>query len=729
MKHFVNPPESYVRDYQLVPTYIEDNALYLHKQTGQPIERCRQYVREAIAPGGQFALRIPNALVLVRDKNGDRHTQEMPFDQWLDSVRERREILSPSLTSYMHPDQRESVLAQYIGGNLKLRKKAKHAKFVAELKGDLLATAIQESMQTTYKIKNNSLSGAHCSPYTILWNKSSHSTLTSTCRTATSYANANNEKFLYGNRHYYAPDIVKANIVSIVNHSDLVKMQAVMDRHHISPPTVEQVMSCIVRSTEAYWRSPTQMALIENLVRALDPIQRAAFLFTSDFYHLAEVNPNFVRQFLTDMSMKETEPLPAAEVEMWMDKLDDNLKAFVGMLCANEIGVGRSLGDADGKGTKLKDLRWDDYARVAATVKKIILTLDHYEDFIRVFWVTDNLPSSVYYMPNIIRRGAITSDTDSTIFTVQHWTEWYVGKLDFSETSMAVASTMVYFSGQLIRHILATLSGNMGVAQKNITLLSMKNEYYFPVFVLTSRAKHYYAYISAQEGNVFKALKTEIKGVALRNSNVPVFITEKAHAMMRFLMDQIMAGKKISIKQVMAEIAAVEKGIRDSVEQGSYDLMPRLQIKGMSSYKDASKSNYVHYDMWEEVFANKYGHAPSPPYSAIKVSIDADNPTKLKRWLDSMEDQVIANKMREWLQKTGRKAVSQLLLPEMVLSMSGVPKEIILGVNIRGLIFQMMEAYYLILESLGIYMRNDNITRLVSDNGWLLENHLTQHLE
>jgi hypothetical protein len=667
--------------------------------------------------------------VLVRNKHGDRELQEMPFDQWLDSVRERQEILSPSLTSYVHPDKRESVLAQYISGNLKLRKKAKHAKFVAELKGDELTTAIQESMQTTYKIKNNSLSGAHCSPYTILWNKSSHSTLTSTCRTATSYANANNEKFLYGNRHYYAPDIVKANIVSIVNHSDLRKMQEVMDRFHITPPTVEQVMGCVQRSTQAYWRSPAQLAVIENLVRGLDPVERAAFLFTSDFYHLAEVNPNFVRQFLTDLSMKATDPLPEADVEMWMDKMDDNLKAFVGMLCAKEIGVGRSLGDADGQGTKLKDLRWNDYALVAATVKKIIQTLDHYEDFIRTFWVTDNLPSSVYYMPNIIRRGAITSDTDSTIFTVQHWTEWYVGKLDFSDTSMAIASSMVYLSGQLIRHILATLSGNMGVARQNITLLSMKNEYYFPVFVLTSRAKHYYAYISAQEGNVFKDLKTEIKGVALRNSNVPPFITDKAHALMRKLMDKIMAGEKISIKQVMGEVASIEQGIRDSVERGSYDLMPRMQIKGMASYKDPSASNFIHYDMWEEVFAPKYGHAPAPPYSAIKVSIDADNPTKLKRWLDSMEDQVIANKLRAWLQKTGRKAVSQLLLPEMVLSMTGVPKEIVLGVDVRGLIFQMMEAFYLILESLGIYMRNDNITRLVSDNGWLLENHLTQHPE
>lgn len=731
MKHFINPDESYGRSYALVPTYVEDSATYLQLQTGQPFEQCKAYVERVTAPGGQFALRIPNALVLVRNKHGDRETQEMPLDQFLQSVAERQEILSPSMTAYVHPDKHKSVLGDYISGNLNLRKKAKHAKFLATQKGDKLAEAIQESMQTTYKIKNNSLSGAHCSPFTILWNKSSHSTLTSTCRTATSYANANNEKFLYGNRHYYAPDIVKANFVSIITHTNLWKMEEVMQRYGLRAPTVAETMQCIERSTEAYWRSPNQMKLIENLVRNATPVQRAAFMFTSDFYHLDMVNPDFVYNFITKMINKVTVALPEAEVQLWIDKLDDNLAAFICMFFAKELqaisgpkdGTGLSLG-------KLKELvrdgqatpeQIDIYGQIAATAKCIIGVLDEHEDLIRTFWVTPNLPSSIYYMPNIIRRGAVTSDTDSTIFTVQHWTERYVGKLDFTDQSIAVASVMVYLTGQNIRHILATLSGNMGVAKQNIKLLSMKNEYYFPVFVLTSRAKHYFAYISAQEGNVFKKLKTEIKGVALRNSNVPVHITEQAHDLMKRLMDKIMACEQIEIRSVMQEIADLENDIKASVMSGSYELMPRMQIKSAASYTDPTASNYIHYAMWEEVFANKYGHAPEPPYSAIKISIDASNRTKLKEWLGRMEDRVIADKMEAWLNRAGRKAVSQLLLPEIILSMSGVPKEVICGIDIRGMIFRQMEAFYLILEALGIYMRNDNITRLVSDNNYSIE--------
>ena len=63
---------------------------------------------------------------------------------------------------------------------------------------------------------------------------------------------------------------------------------------------------------------------------------------------------------------------------------------------------------------------------------------------------------------------------------------------------------------------MATISGNLGIDQSEITRMQMKNEYYFPVFALTSRAKHYFAYMAAQEGIVFEIMKSEIKGVALR---------------------------------------------------------------------------------------------------------------------------------------------------------------------------------------------------------------------
>jgi DNA polymerase family B len=714
MKHFVNDTTSYRRNITLIPTYVNDAATYLSRQTGKPVDECKQFIERSLQPGGQFELKIPQAMVLVRGKNGDRVMTEMRFDEFLDSVHRNRQILSPSMTAYMHPDDKESLLARYIKGNLALRQEAKHKAQTAEMLQDELSYAIFESMQTTYKIKNNGLSGAHTSPYTILFNKSAHSTLTSTCRTATSYANANNEKFLYGNRHYYAPDVVKTNIVSIVNHSDLVGMQNAMDRHGLVPPTTDQVMACIERSTESYWRGVAQMALIRRLVESLSPIEKAAFLYTSDMYHLAAHNPSFVRQFLTALSSKAVTPLSPEESITWVKSIDSNLRAHVSMLCAIEL-----------RGEEFKTLfdRPLDLGIVAATAKTISEAMDNYEDFIRAFWVTDNLPSSIFYIPNIVRRGVITSDTDSTIFSVDYWTEWHQGRLDASPESDAIASAAIYLSGQLIRHILATLSGNMGVAQQHINSLSMKNEFYYRVFVPTSRAKHYYALPVAKEGNILPKAKMDIKGVALRNSNVPPHVTAQAHAMKQRIIDTVSAGKKLSIREIMGEVAFIERDIRNSIESGQYDLLKRVQVRDATSYKNPESSPFIHYGLWEEVFASKYGHAAAPPYGAIKVSIDADSPTKIKAWLARMEDQVIAGKMKAWLDTTNRRSVTQLLLPESVLSNNGVPPEIVKGINTRNIVVEMMEGFYLVLESIGIYIRNANTTRLVSDQPWLIDHY------
>jgi len=66
-----------------------------------------------------------------------------------------------------------------------------------------------------------------------------------------------------------------------------------------------------------------------------------------------------------------------------------------------------------------------------------------------------------------------------------------------------------------------------------------------------------------------------------------------------------------------------------------------------------------------------------------------------------------------------KKDVSNLLLPESIIAVKGIPQEIIEGVNVRKIIFGTLEAFYLVLESLGFFVskpdNNKNITRLLSD--------------
>jgi hypothetical protein len=721
MDHFVNPDETYVRDVNLRQTYVQEAATYIAKMRSIPIEKAVDFVQQVVSPGAKYALKDPATLVLVRQPNGDRVQVTMRFSEFLDSVYQKRQMLSPSMTSYVHPDEKKSLLAIYIDKNLARRKAAKAEMMAAKMAGDVALENIGNSKQTTFKIKNNSLSGAHSSPYTILWNKSSHSTLTSTCRVATSYGNANNERFLYGNRHYWCPDIARNNIISIINHTDLDRMERVMDKFDIQPPTVGEVMELLHRCCDNYWRDVDEMENLRELVLTLSPVERAAFSYTSDMYHLAQTNPKFTREFLRRLSYHPPEPLPLSEAKVEIKKMDGNLEAFVFMLCSKEL-AGGTLKDARGDKTNvlLEIERPEDFGRIGSAAKSVNETLDFYQDFIRCFWVTDNLPASIFQAPSILRRSAVTSDTDSTIFTVQHWTTWYVGRLDFTKQSEDIASTMVYLAGQLIRHVLATTSGAMGVAKQYVKKLSMKNEYYFPVFGLTSRAKHYYGYRAAQEGNVLKELELEVKGVALRNSNVPPKITAQAHGLIRYVMDSIMIGRQMNATQILRFVAKVEDDIRQGVMSGAYGLLSKMQIKAAQAYKNPESSNFLHYDMWETVFADTYGHAPPPPYVSVKVPVNLDRKADMQKWLGEMENQAIADRLRAWLESHGKNTMAIMMLPEMILAQSGIPKEVVSAVDIRPLIIQTVEAFYLILESLGIFMKNKEQTRLVSDDDWLL---------
>jgi hypothetical protein len=722
MDAFVKPLDQYQRQTDMVPAYHRAMATFLHKTTGQPLERCYNFVVRETGPRGSMPMRDPTAMVLVRQPNGDRKMEITSMQNFLETIKVEQEVLSPSMTAYVSADKDESILGMYIGDNLKKRSIAKHAMFdagnaaqVAEKNGDLMLAldklserSIYEGLQTSIKINNNSLSGAHVSEHTILFNKTAHSSLTSGCRAAASVGNINNEKFIMGSRHYWSPDAVMANILAICQSADMKALEEVMVNRMIYWPTVDDTMGVIDYSTRLYWRNGESMLRIRELVEGLSPIERAAFVYIGDLYHLAMFNDQLVRDFITKLAIKPS--TPHAEPDPVMAKADGDMKAFISVVCAEEL---------DGeKISNIKKVNANSYGLVAAMTQQAMDTVHEYQDMVRALWVTDVMPSDVAYAPSIIRRCAITSDTDSTIFTVQHWTQWYRGQLDFTQTSMAVAASIVYLASQTVRHLLAQVSANEGMARRHLDTIQMKNEYMFPIYFLTGRAKHYFAYISAQEGNVFKKFGVEIKGVALRNSALPANIMKRAKDMMTGIMDEVMAGRKISYAKMVQYVGDVERSIADSVDAGSYEYFQSTSIKSSESYKNADSSNYVHYGLWQEVFAPKYGNTEAPPYVAVKVAVDAENPTKLRAWLAKIEDVALRDRLKAWLDKYNRTNMTMILLPQSVLTTTGIPKEIIQGIDKKNLIGGLTESFYLILESLGLFLRNREMTRLASDTGW-----------
>ena len=708
---FVLEVDSYTRDIHPVKHAVDQAAWHLHIQTGIAYSHARAWVVEKFK-NREFSWSNPHIHFLKREEGGDRFPTSMPITQYLNEVIENEEILAPTMTSYIPTSKYESILAGYIMLNLAKRNKAKKAMFAAKMANDTLEEFFKDLEQRNTKLSNNSISGAHASNSTPLYNQTNHSTLTSNCRMTSGQGNANNEKLLSGNRHYWAPYIVINNIISITQNTEYDKFEAVMQAYNLHYPSVQDTMDCITYSTDLYWRGNLDILRIRQLVMSLTPLQRAAFVYTGDLYHLAKHNRDMMYTFISKLSAKKYKEhdLPHEGLE----KLPEDYVNLAHQLCEDEwAGEGKKYKEMFEKG-KQKKLN-----SLLATSTNTYQTVQEYADFIRVIFVSDNVPASVPYFPQSIRRSALTSDTDSTIFTTMWWVCWYHGKLVFGEKGNAIAATMIFLAAQAIRHILARFSINMGVDKKHIWRIAMKNEFFFPVFSPTEVSKHYFALRGTQEGNVFSEPEAENKGVHLKNSNAPKDVNDMAAALMMKICKTVMAGETLSIKEILKYISNVEKEIIGHFKKGDTRFSRRGLIQSVDSYKTGPiKSNYIHHLFWKEVFAPKYGFNEEPPYAVVKLSGAHNSPTDTAEWLDKLDVTYpdTAARVRAFLKKYDKDKLTSFMVPKNVCDTQGVPEELMEAINVRKLTSDITRVFYLILRNLGYYGLDKKMAIMISDS-------------
>lgn len=724
MVEVVNPfkpsVDTYKRDINPVKDYVEQAAAFLHTSTGKSTEECVNFVIKALRDKKTFPnVRDPKVNYLKRQDNLDRERADCTLTQYIKGVLDDKEILAPTMTTYLNPNVVKSTLVDFIDDNVKLRGKAKKAMFAFRAAGDEEGEFFANGDQRNTKLSNNAISGAHATPSNPLYNQTSHSTLTSNCRMTSGYGNANNEKLLCGNRHYWNPDIVINNIISITTHTDYDLLQSVVEKYQLYLPSAQDVMDCVQYSSDLYWTNPTKLLFIKDYVRKLSPIERAAFLYTSDLYHIRKHNDAMMRQFLGELSMRPKDaydgPLEFAEGSNKLKQLSSINEDYVMLahqICANEMkGQGNDYHRMVFSRNMEKELRI-----VIATAQNIEATILKYADFIRAVMVTDNVPASLSYFPSSIRRAALTSDTDSTIFTVQDWVEWKQGAITFEPEAVSIAATMIFIASQAIIHILARMSKNAGIEDERLYQIAMKNEYFFPVFIPTSVAKHYFAIMSCQEGNVFDKIKTEIKGVHLKSSNAPKEITKKAADMMLDIMTRVAAGEKLLLRDLLVQVANIEREVSKSIYSGDSKYFRLGEIKSPDSYRnEKERSPYIHHMLWEEVFGPKYGIYGEPPYSVIKVATELTSPTLFKEWLSQIKDKEFADRLLNFMNKYGKVQLPTLYIPTQAVAIHGLPEELRSAIHVRKIVADICNVFYIVLETCGYYLMNKHMTHLVSD--------------
>lgn len=705
---FLLPAEHYNRNFEIVRGIVEDNAKYIQLMTNDPYEDCYNYVRSALKPDGEFPIQNPKCLVLERNQYGDREEKVVSFLGFVNRVKQQNLLISPSMAVYVPETVAKSTHAEYIREGVANRKVYKDKQVECERNNLVEEAMVNKGIQENLKQNNNSYSGATVSSATALYYKSTHSSLTSTCRTATSYANASNEKFIRGNRHYYSAEVLKANLVSLINpqNTNFELLKQCMENFQLHYPTPDELVEMVIYSANHYGIHESVIEQVRHMFNNMTPLERSAVMYIGDLYHLYKHNKEFVITFLKQLAEK-------GELSEAVDK--DTFKSYGGdigilanFICFDEV-QGRSP-------DKLREESPHVFDLIYATGHRAIKTLNEYKLLFDALWLTNNVPSSIHAFPSCYRRAALVSDTDSTMFTLQYWVEQAFGKVVFTPEARRISFGLIFLVSEVVMHILAIQSANMGVSKEKLRILAMKNEYFFEVLALTNRSKHYFASQDALEGVMFKEARLERKGVGLRDSKVPQVINKKAEKLMLKIINCIKNEELLDMKETLKEIADQEREIIQTIYDGKATYLTSGQVKNPSAYKtEEENATYKKHLHWNEVFGPSYGMADEPPYSFVKLSMSLNNKTAIEKWLETIEDKHLVQRIKIWIMREGITSINTMHIPRSIVEAYGIPKDLTRAADVRSTVFNTMGAFYLIMESLNIYMTDKNNLKLFSD--------------
>lgn len=675
----------YHSDRDIQKHYRDQMITYAQKRFGVSEEEAKQIVEKHFrANNGTYEDR--KIKILEKNKYGDRELKVVTASEFFENVQENNYHLSPSLVAYKNSEEEQSVNSIGTERFLSLRKLYKGKRQEAKGSGDKWAEKTYDVIQNALKIFNNAQSGAMSSNGTPLVNKSGHTSLTSTCRGLTSTANICNEKFLAGNRLYNTFENTLQNIIATVQYTDLKRMQEVMDKHGMQHATVEQVMNMIRHSTERYWRNAERMKTIEGMIKVFKPVELTAVLCILDLEGLRVTNRKVLYELLDDFSKVPEVPVDA--------KAEDYPKPDTGdryVLCVSKIV---------GKPSQLQINHLNAWHLECE---------QKWADFIEVFLKQSIPPSGVYNIKDMIREVVLTSDTDSSIYTVDTVVDEYTKD---RATSLRTNGVLTYFIRMISVHQHAQFSENMNVAKRFRYRLNMKNEYLFGAYVTTTMSKHYFATQLMVEGVMNKEVEMEIKGVHLRSAKIAANIKSFAHALMREVLDAIHDHRQLDAADVLFRAAELEREIINDIEAGNWKWLTKGTIKDGAIYSKPESSVFQYHVLWERIFSRKYGHAPELPYTAIKVNAKTLNRAAIAEWIETL-DPAIQEDAKIYMD--GKTKLTTIYVPEECLGEEGIPKEVIAAADIRSIIKQNLKCVYAVLESLGLFIVNSKITRIISD--------------
>jgi len=640
--------EAFSRKTSLMVEYKSNMLLYLKKSF--PNERedvllgtMNNIIAEQYKPSTLKYLSAPS-MCNIEGKSNDllEMTNELNHD-----------ILSPYGATYCSVNTKKALFSEFIEDKQKERKIIKHEMFLCGARGDKAGEKMGNLNQMNVKIDINALSGVMLSNVTFR-SAINYNAITATSRFSVMTAYSVVEMAVASNYYFNSEDAAINWIINLLRvYPGDARFSQCIEHYKITIPSTEKVLSTYSEQVNLY-SGLSKCDNLKHLLYSLSSFEVAFVYYAVNLKRIFQENESFRPHFEKMVDIGNV-PLFSGEVPK-VAKLKDGLISTFAVVClAKEIGK-ITLEDIDKDHPDLARLLYSTYLYLEEHLK--------YFDFLfEILIMLPIVPSDIALHKNMVRRTVLLSDTDSILFTNIDWIMWFSGNIHITDKSSRLNIAMITIISKYLEHVFAYMSASMNVDLINIKLISIKNEFMYDLFLKTPISKHYAGYVKYKEGILQDPYKFDLKGKNFKGSDLCKETTSYVKWFIKYIFDSFLKTYEIVPEDLITKAILLEQRIKHSINTGEVTFLAQRPINLSSNYKNPEGSNYLYYEMWQAVFAEKYGDLNLPqktkelPISSVSVQ-NTEHLTHIKKL-----DKDIYDKFVVFISKYPKRVFSRVLIP------------------------------------------------------------------
>jgi len=620
-------------------------------------------------------------------------------------------IVTPYGSTYVPIRERVSMFTNYIGDNQAERKRVKREELIAEAQGDKATKQFKFLRQLNIKININVLSGVMLSSVAF---KSSinYNSITATARFGIMTSYAISELMLEGNYYFENEDRAINWIVNLLRiYPGDGRITQCIEQYDLAIPSVETTYIEYVKQLRQYCQE-AEYPYLKQLINNLTSNELVFVYYAMNLARLFRENSSFHTFFKQLIDMENVKNLEG-EVPLITTLEDDAVRTMSVVAISDEIPDKCTIDEIAKTYPDLNRRVYSVYRHIEDSLERLSYLFD-------TFIFLPILPAEIRNHRNMIRRTILLSDTDSIMFTATHWIKWFTGDIRVSRDSIRVNSAMCTIMTKILENSLAYMSASMGIDEPNIKLIALKNEFMYDVFMRTPISKHYAGYIRYREGMRMTPCKLDLKGKNFKGSDLPSITTKFVKKFIKDTFDDFLVTYELRPDVLITKVIRFEQMIKKSVLAGEVIFLGQKPINLKASYKIPDISAYIYYELWEHVFAKKYGdlHLPQKCKEVFIHKVDIKNTRPLDHMRDV--DPEIHKRFIEFLKKWPKKSFARVMIP---MDMT-IPEELISITDYKKVIKTNCYSLELVLKSFnvvnfptkhGINLFSDTYTEILAE--------------